>query len=246
MYIKTAGTTAVYRYISDYTGGDTTCTVGDTSTAVTTSETFIVYTNDHIYILGDASSNENACRVAWRTLFGSDNIPLLVKIMGGYGTAFKNCPKTVATATSVAAGTLTHTSAFTAAAYDGGDYYCAIISASGGNYMAGQSRLITSNTVSVLTLEKDWDYTPTGTVTYAIYPGAHILYDKYLDLAIPTYLWDNTATNFDIFKSMLDRYGDIASQDLVTAQTYQDLATIDDYAAKGKAILDAKNAGVVS
>ena len=45
---------------------------------------------------------------------------------------------------------------------------------------------------------------------------------------------------------MLDRYGDIEKQGLVGAQTYQDLATLDELAAKGKPIYDAKSAGIVS
>jgi len=246
MYIKTDGTTDVYRYISDYVGATKICTVVTTSTAITTTETFIVYTNDHIYTIGDASSTQNACRVAWTTLFDSDNIPLLIGIMGGYGSGFKNCPLTVLTANSVAAGSLTDTSAFTAEAYDNGGYYCAILSASGGNYMVGEAVEIASNTVSVLTLKENWTVTPSGTVTYAIYFGTSVLYDKYLEYAIPTYLWDDSAANFAIFKSMLDRYGDIEKQGLTSAQTYQDVATIDDYAAKGKAIMDAVSAGVVS
>lgn len=246
MYIKTDGTTDVYRYISDYVGATKICTVVTTSTAVTTTETFIVYTNDHIYTIGDASSTQNACRVAWTTLFDSDNIPLLIGIMGGYGSGFKNCPLTVLTANQVGSGSLTDTSAFTAEAYDNGGYYCAILSASGGNYMVGEAVEIASNTVSVLTLKENWTVTPSGTVTYAIYFGTSVLYDKYLEYAIPTYLWDDSAANFAIFKSMLDRYGDIEKQGLTSAQTYQDVATIDDYAAKGKAIMDAVSAGVVS
>jgi hypothetical protein len=244
-YIKTDGITTVYRYIKDYVGATKTCTVNDTSMAITTTETFTVYSHDHVYLIGDASSNEEASRYAWRTLFDSNNIPLILKVMGGYGSGFANCPKTVDTASSVAAGTLTHTGQFTDGAYNGGGYYVALLSG-GGTYTTGQAEEISSNTTGVLTLKKNWTVTPSGTPTYAIYLGGTVLYDKYLNLAIPTYLWDDTANNFAIFKAMFDRYGDIASQGNDAAQTYQDKATMDDYAAKGKVIYDAQSAGVVS
>ena len=50
MFIETAGTTPVLRYISDYVGSTKACTVNTTTIAVTNTETFIVYTNTNILL----------------------------------------------------------------------------------------------------------------------------------------------------------------------------------------------------
>ena len=246
-YIKTAGVTAIYRYIADYVGATVTATVVSTSTAITTTETFIVYSQEHVWLLGDANSTQNACRIAWTECFGgTDNIPLLVSAMGGYGTGFKNCPRTVLTCDSVAASSITDGAIFTLAQYDGGDYWVALLNNTGGTYTLGQAGKILSNTTTVLTLTEPWTVTPTSTPNYAIYLGGTLLYDVYLNLSIPTYLYADNDVNFGIFKSMLDRYGDIEKQSLDTAQTYQDIATLAEYAALGKAIHDAQSATVVT
>ena len=243
-YIKTAGVTAIYRYIKDYTGASVDVLVNTTTTPITNTETFIVYSQPNVYLLGDANSTQNACRIAWTTLFGSTNIPLVVQIMGGYGTGFKYCDLTELTCDSIAAGTLTDGTAFTANKYNSGEYVVALRDTGGGTYTQGYIRNIASNTVSVLTLASNWPTTPTGTPTYAIYNERYALYDLYLTYSIPSLLWDSGVNTHNIWKAMLDRYGDTVS--LATAQTSQDLATLDVYAEKGKAVVEALAAGIVS
>ena len=245
-YVKTAGVTAVYRYIKDYVGATTTATVNDTSTAITDTETFTVFSHAYVYLLGDVSTSENACRQAWTTLFDSGNIPLLVNIMGGSGSGFKSKPLEELTCDSIAAGTLTDASAFSSGLYDGTNYVVALTDTGGGTYTQGYNRVIASNTANVLTLASNWASTPTGTPTYRIYMAGTVLYDLYLTYVIPSILWDTGVATHNIFKSMLDRYDDISTTGLDTVQTSQDLATLDEYAAKGKAVVEALSAGLVS
>lgn len=110
--------------------------------------------------LGSASGGKNPVLRFWENLYTAASMPKVVQLLGGSSFPVK----VEATATSAAAGTLTHTGAFTASAHIG--QYVGITSATTG---AGQVRKITANTTGVLTLERNWDITPTGTIKYAIY-----------------------------------------------------------------------------
>jgi hypothetical protein len=245
MYLKTVGTTAVYRYIKDYTGSGAVGVINTSTTALTTTETYTIYTNAHIFDYSAASSNKNACRVTWDALFPSTIVNPIVSMLGGYGSGFQPHVKITKTATAVAAGSISDTGEFTAAAYDGGSYYVGIES---GTLGVGQIRRVVSNTADVLTLENSvWDVvTPTGTVVYQLtYGNSFTLYDKYLPYAIKTYLSANNDKTHATWREMFDRYG-MSKIDPVAKSFTPNFALIDEYAAKGKAIFDAICAGIVS
>ena len=245
MYVKTAGTTAVYRYITDYTGSGTIATVRTTTTAVTTTETYIVYTNVNIHLVGDASSNINPCRVAWYHFFTTDGIatygkhyPLIIKLLGGYSSTFEQYIVTTATATSANGTSLTHTGQFVAHAYKG--KVVAIISATTG---AGQMDVISDNTADVLTLTNGWT-APTGTVVYQVSDTLdYALWDNYLPYTIDTYLAKNTSSINATWDQIFDKYGKIAGKQ---KELDGDISLLKTYADRGRCIFDAKAAGIVS
>lgn len=253
-YIRTAGTTAVSRYISDYTGSSKIAVVANTGTAITTTETYSVFTpSTKVYIIGDAATNETSCRVAWRTLYPTKNFPAIVTLMGGYGTiatglngetdgvtTFRQAVEVTRTSGggSHSTTTLADTSHFTADAYI--NKWVGIESATVG---AGQVRLITDNTVSALTVFPAWT-TPTGTVVYTICDTeAFCLAHKYLTLAIPTYLSAVDSDTLAIWRQMIDKYGQIGKASI---RLEGDLELLKVYLQRGKAIFEAKCAGVVS
>jgi hypothetical protein len=177
MFIVTDGVTDVYRYIQDYTGASKTCLVTDTGTAITSTETFVVYTNTHIFELGniDAATAKTPAYLMWENLWPNTPVPCAVNYLGGY--LFCECS---GTATAVAAGTITldatgatrsvgdaMTLAQMVVADAVKDMWVYIYSASTG---AWQSRKITASavTTAVCTLESNWDVTPTGTVVYRV------------------------------------------------------------------------------
>ena len=67
-FIVTEGTTEVDRYITDYTGSSKVSVVADTSTAVTTTETYIVYSADYITYDHYANSKGAAFDRDWETM----------------------------------------------------------------------------------------------------------------------------------------------------------------------------------
>jgi len=134
--------------------------------------------------LGSASGGVNPVSRFWTNLYAVGSQPKVVQLLGG--VSFPR--KVEATATSAASGTLTHTGAFVASAQIG--KYVAITSATTG---AGQIRKIVSNTTGVLTLDQNWDITPTGTIKYALYEfEGDALKDVTIPLAIYAEMHDLT------------------------------------------------------
>lgn len=239
MYIKTAGTTAVYRRITDYVGSTKTCTVVTTTTAITTTETFVVYTQGYVDIVGDASSNENACLVAWNTLFPTVDAPMIIKVMGGYGSAFAAYVMNAITADSVA--TASGVSTLTKSAYFGStDLYkgrwVGIISGTTGG---GEVHQIASNTTSVLTLSTPFRILPTGTIVFQISETKEYALANYaLVYAIKTYLQlDNGVTN-KILKAMLDKYNILQYGKATTLTAVGDDELVKTYVQRGKVVMD--------
>jgi hypothetical protein len=191
-------------------------------------------------LIGTAVSTENACHVAWTTLFPDQTVPLLVSIMGGIGTGFQPHFKVTKTASSACtANTLTDASEFTNGAYTGKNYVCAIESATLG---AGQVKKVISNTGSILTVEP-WDITPTGTVVYQLCSSPDFaLWEFYLNYAILTYLYQDTAAVNSTFQQLLDKLNGIPGGE-IKPQTNMTLLKM--YADRGKAIWDADNLSVV-
>ena len=251
-YIITAGTTAVGRYISGYVGSTRICTVIATGTAITTTETYTVRTpSTHVFIIGDVASSETAFRVAWRTLYPTKQVPLIVQLLGGSGTiatglngvtdgvtTFKQAVVVTATATSVTSTTLTHTGQFTASALIG--KWVGIESSTLG---AGQVRQITANTADALTFAA-WTITPTGTIVYTISDNFETcLAHKYLPLAIPTYLAGTDSDTHLIWKKLIDKYGKLGS---TSTRLDGDFELLKTYLHLGKCIFDAQVLAVVT
>lgn len=151
------------------------------------------------------------------------------------------------TATSVAAGTLTDNNEFVAAAYDEKDYYVAI-KTSTVKGEAGQIRKIASNTASVLTLSKNWDVTPTGTVTYQIGRTKDVmLKDLYLTYALESkFMFSGDtypSTQIQDFKRLVDRHDGVLDS---RSKLFTEPAYFDELADYGKTILEGVATGAVS
>lgn len=182
---------------------------------------------------GRAVGGINPPLLFWQDNYPNNMEPLLPKYVGGETLYEKNDK----TATGVTSSTLSDTGEFVSGAYDDGDYYVAIKSATLG---AGQIRLIASNTANALTLDKDWDVTPTGTVVYQI-ARKHILYDLYIPAIMLTYFNDlEDDQQHSVFSKMIDRYDDRT----LKREIYQDLSTIDEYMEKASNIIIGVGAGV--
>lgn len=253
-FIRTAGGLAKNRYITDYVGSTKACTVATTTTAITTTSTYVVFTaSTKVHLIGDAVSNETASHVAWRTLFPTKTIPVAISILGGYGThayylngntdgvnTFEQAVITTRTSGGGSHSTteLADTSYFTASAHIG--QYVGIES---GTLGVGQVRRIASNTVSALTVTPAWT-TPTGTVVYTVSVTEWLcLAHKYWELVVPTYLYATDSDTFAIWKQLIDKYNTLSKS---TTRLDGDLELLKTYLQKGKCIFDAKVKGVVS
>ena len=231
MYIVTAGTTGIQRYIKDYTGASTTCLVNTTSTAVTTTETFIVYsTLDYIYQLGNTNgtTGKTACVQAWDLFYAGITYPKLVQALGGYLNVLCS-----GTATAVAAGTITLDA--TGATRGLGDRlslaemivadsvancYVYVYSATTG---ACQKRQITTSTVTaaVCTLASNWDITPTGTLVYRVvnHDDWRIYADVSFDLYVRAKWLDiEDQDTIDEVEKCIDQYLQLRNSYLTTGE----------------------------
>lgn len=245
MFLQSAGTTVVSRYITGYTATSKIGTCATTTTALTTTSTYTIYSAVNLILIGDPVSNENACRVAWTTLYPLVVPNPVVSVMGGYGSGFKPHFLYALTADSFNATTVTKSGAFTnyLTQLNSGLYYLAVETATTG---AGQIVKIASATANVITLANGGFVTlPTGSLVFQVTTGTNmILWDKYLPYAIKTYLALDTDPINQIWHDILDRY-DMRKN--ATATSFMpDWATLQEYAQFGKAIFDAKSAGVVS
>jgi hypothetical protein len=237
MYIKTAGVTAVYRKITDYTGSSKTAIVVSTGTAITTTETYIVFTLNKVYVIGDAVSNENALRYGFRTLYSTKQIPLFINLLGGYGTGFEQAVEVTVTATSANTTSLTHTSHFSAIDC----YKNKWVGIESGTLGVGQVRQISSNTVSVLTVPL-WT-APTGTIVYTICDTyEYCLAHKYLPFAFRTYLSSTSSDVHAIWMQLIDKYGTLSKSNTMLVGDTELLRV---YIQRGKCIFDADTLGVV-
>jgi hypothetical protein len=251
-YIVTAGATAVYRYISGYTGATRIAVTVSTGSAITTTSTYTVYSpSSHVFIIGDIATSETACRVAWRTLWPTKQVPLIIQLLGGNGTiatglngvtdgvtTFKQAVVVTATATSATSVSLTHTGQFTASALIG--KWIGIESSTLG---AGQVRQITANTADVITVAA-WTITPTGTIVYTISDNFETcLAHKYLPLVIPTYLYGTDSDTHAIWKKLIDKYGKLGS---TSTRLDGDFELLKTYLHRGKCIFDAQVLAVVT
>lgn len=231
MYIETAGTTAVLRAIADYTGASKTAVVTTTTTAITTSETFVVYTNDHVFELGNtnATTGKTAAFLMWESLYPLATVPLLVSYVGAYKYAYASgTAASAATAGEVtlagtcAAGDIETTTRHTTVddIYNG--KYIYIYSATTG---AWQYAKITNYVAStqIATLDAAFPITPTGTVVYRIVNGVdEVRNDRAVEIYAST-MWQSPSSldTKHEFTALTNQYGecdenweDAVSQDL--------------------------------
>lgn len=239
-YVKTAGTTAVYRYISDYVGSSKACTVTDTTTAVTTTETFIVFTLNKVYLIGDINTNESASRYAFRTLFPTKQVPAVLNLIGGYTSTASYFGFVEATVTSGGGShsttTLADTGHFTADKYN-----LKWVGIESGTLGVGQVRQITDSTADALTVAT-W-VAPTGTVVYQISDTQRFcLANKYLPLSIMTYLYAADNDTKILWRKLIDKYNTLGRSNY---RLEGDLELLDSYCQMGKCIFDADTLSVV-
>lgn len=248
MYIKTTvGGVSTYRYITGYTGTSRICTVVTTGTAVTTTSTYIVYTQPNIYVIGDAVSSLTSAYEAWTLLFPGIQMPPLVSLMSGTGTVSSASIQphllVAQTADSFTISSVTKSAAFTSylTQLNRGTCYLAAVSATTG---AGQVVQILSATANVLTIVP-FNTLPTGTLVFQVCTGNQFaLYEIYLKYALQTYLNDlSFAPTIKAFQQLLDMLNVIPKGVLTPAYNATLLA---DYAARGRAIFDGVNAGYVT
>ena len=254
-YVRTAGVTAISRYISDYDGSSKVATVITTGTAITDEDTYSVFTpSTKVYLIGDAASSETACRVAWRTMWGTKQFPMIVNLLGGSGTiatGLNGVTDGVTTfeqsvLTSVQSGGSPHT---TTTFLESTNYFAAIdchknmyIGIESGTLGVGQVRQIASNTRTVLTVTPAWT-APTGTVVYTVCTNYnHCLAHKYLTLSIPTYLYATDSDTKAIWLKLIDKYGTLTKP---TTRVEGDLELLQVYIERGRCIFDADTLSVV-
>lgn len=217
MYIATAGTTAVYRHIKDYVGATTTCTVNTTTVAVTSTETFIVWTNTNVYEIGntDATTGKTPAYRAWDTLYPNAlEVPLVVQYIGGYkfaqasGTAAAAAAGTITLAATCATGDIETTARHTAVDDLYADMYVYIYSSTAGTWQLAEIDSYVAAT-QVATLKENWDITPTGTIIYRVVANVErIRADRAIEIYVKTMWYDIT---FPIAKEevkrVFDNYG---------------------------------------
>jgi hypothetical protein len=245
MFVKTAGTTAVYRYISAYTGATRTCTVTDTGVAVTNVDTYVVYTNTYIYAYGDtAVTGKTAAYRYWQLLYPDTTPPAIVSYLGGYKYAYATGTPTAVGASSITLAVAPATGDIATVAQHATDdfYKDKFVYIRAATYGAGQVRKITGydGTTRVATLDAAWTVdpymiaggvtVPTTSVEYSILdePQANtrtlteeqypwLLADKAADIACRMYLWDPTSANAKaIVKLLIDRNGSLANSPAAT------------------------------
>lgn len=174
MYIKTAGVTAVYRYVKGYVGATKIATVNTTTVACTTGDTYTVYTNTYIYAYGDTTaSNLTACYRFWALVHPTVTPPLVVSFLGGRhffmssGVAAVVAAGTITLAATVTTGDIASNTQHTT-----NDFYKDMfVYINYAQYGCGQIRKITGydGATQVATLESAWtidSYMISGGKTY--------------------------------------------------------------------------------
>lgn len=255
--IRTAGVTAVSRYITDYTGLTTKAVVLTTTEAVTGTETYEIFArSSHVSLLGNTSpSGKTTAYNAWTSCYPDVTIPLVVKYVGGYqfaqcsGTAAATAAGTITLAANVSVGDIA-----TDLQHDTNDFYNGmyvyIYTATTG---ATQWRQITDydGGTHVATLNENWTVSPemiaggttapSGTVLYRVVDNDKIVgYDRATDIAIRSSLWDiSSTTAIATMRRLIDNNGGLVGNPNVTAQDIDYLWYEFIVAGKSAAVADA-------
>ncbi len=240
MFIITAGTTPWTALITDYVLSTLLVTIADSTTAITTTETYRIYSAATLEACMPVYAETYEAPEIFALEYPNANAPLIIEQLG----AMPGSPCATATADSVAALSLTDASAFVADAYDDAEnqWYVAIRSATLG---AGQVIPIVSNTVSVLTLGKAWDPLPTGTIVYEILDRKSIALARYfLQFAFRYLMRDpSLQVNIDTFLEMATSGLGLESDDV---HLYQDLDALQEFKDKGQLIMKSIGMGITS
>jgi len=244
MIVVTAGTTVKARVINDYTQSSDTCTVDTTTTAITTTETYKIFTvvQMEASLMPVYAETYEGPEVFSALYPNMTNIPLIVGEMG----AMPASPCLTATANSVATSggvsTLTDTGNFVAGAYDDGTYYVGIRSSTTG---FGQVLRIISNTADVLTLDGNWDPLPVTSIVYEIVDNKRLALARYfLQFAFRHLVADPSDQNkINEVMNMVSKNLAIGADDTLT---FQDLVALEEFKAKGQTIMRAIGMGITS
>jgi hypothetical protein len=237
------GTNMLYRYIKDYTGTTTLASVNTTTIAVTTTDSVAVY--DLVKATGPIYVHTgNVAYTVFAAMYSSmTHLPLFIDEMKASTSEYLITGNATSVANTSNVGSLTHTGEFVLAAYDGGDYYVGIRSATTG---MGQVRKIVSNTANVLTLDAPWDPLPTGTIEYEIVLNRwRCLNDYFLQYAI------RYSFGTPFFQSKLTKFISVidTTKSFTTTTKYlvtQDLEALEELRALGETIMVSLGRGIVS
>ena len=243
MFIETAGTTAVFRKITDYVGATLTTTNVSTVTAITTTETYEVYTMSHVHEFGaQSTTNGKSCgELTWDSIFPNSTLPVLFHYMSKYkyawdwGTAQAADGTTITLAATQGAG-FRKTSANDA--FNDGEVYIYSATTNKGSY-ATIADFVHSTKVATLDAVGWVGGTPATSILYRVMPNSsERFYDNYTELFVKTYFNDLTsAAQESEFKKLIDSSNKIgATSEPVTFD--QDLVLLASYLAKGTAIFD--------
>ena len=242
MYIVTDGTTEVFRAIADYVGTTTTATVVSTGTAITTTETYIVYTMSQVKLFGATDSNgKTTGQQTWEVIYPDTQVPLLFHYMSKYKSTWDYGTASAANGTTITLAASAGDGAIKARANDvfnGGYVYIYSATTNKGSY-AKISDFATATHVATLD-DTGWvGGTPATSVVYRIMPNdKELFFDAYAELAVKTYFNDITsASQLNEFEKLIDSNGklnDVAAP----ATPEQDLELLYEYLDKGKAIFD--------
>lgn len=229
-----SGETTLYRYISDYVGSSKTATIATTTTAITTGDTYSVYTLDKVKYCAAGAFTTAAF---WSVLYPNVNVPLILDRLRG-AAAYRASVTDAGTYT-----TTTITSSHTANKYapTTDDHFVVGIHATSGTGTVPKIAKISGNTATVISLAESIG-SFTGNLSFYIDRPTYMFHDLYLSYAIPAFL--ASTTTIGQWRLLLDACNDLADSDC--RKTYFDESTYADLIEKGRIIFLAKCAGVVS
>jgi len=239
-YIATAGTTAVNRYITDYVGSTVTATVTDTGTAITTTETYVVYTLTNVFLYGATDSDgKSTAQLVWEKIHPDTQLPLVFHYMSKYKNFMDYGTAQAADATTITLAATAGDGATKTRANDVyNDAYVYIYSATTNKGTWAKIDDFVSST-AVATLDSDgWnDGTPATSIIYRIVPRESELFlDAYTELFVKTHFNDITDSDqINDFKKLIDK-NDRVNDAAPPKDLDQDLDLLTEYLDKGKSI----------
>lgn len=236
------GTTFLYRYIKDYVGSTVTATVNTTTTAVTTTDKYLIY---NPLLPGGPITQITTATAGYgifANLYPHCALPRFIDELKAATAEYDMTATADSVANTSDVGSLTDADAFTASAYASGKYYVGIRSSTTG---MGQIRRIISNTVSVLTLDAPWDPLPTGTIVYEITLDRwRCLNDYFLKYAM-RYKFGAPYFSYKLaaFVPLIDINDSIVH---TTTYTFQDLDALEALHDLGEQIMTSLGRGITS